>query len=165
MMLVAGVGYLYMRDLSFGPALVDQLRQEPWAGEAGIQIEDLSYGPIAVVQWFEDEPGRFERAIFAGAVQRGREPGSLTVYPWSSGAVTPETVQQRVVEAVTGVISLENLLMIADHFGVLPADSLVIELEPLDLEWGDGLSEIARRQLDEAEAFIQRHVAAVQRIN
>jgi hydrogenase maturation protease len=165
MMLVAGVGYLYMRDLSFGPVLVDQLRQESWVEPAGVQIEDLSYGPIAVVQWLEDDPGRFERAVFTGAVQRGREPGSLTVYPWRSGAFTIEIVQERVAEAVTGVISLENLLMIADHFGVLPADSLVIELEPADLEWGDGLSEIARRQLNEAEAFIQRHVAAVQRMS
>ena len=43
-------------------------------------------------------------------------------------------------EAVTGVISLDNLLIVAGFFDALPADVVVIEVEPEDEGWGEGFS-------------------------
>lgn len=43
-------------------------------------------------------------------------------------------------EAVTGVISLENLLIIATYFGKLPDDVVVIEVEAADEGWGEGFT-------------------------
>jgi len=156
MILLAGVGYSDLSDLSFGPRLVERLRDEPWPAE--VRLENLSYGPIAVVHWLEDHAGRFERAIFFGAVERGREPGTLAIYPWIGDRVAPQDVQACVSEAVTGIISLENLLAIAHHFGVLPSETYVLELEPAELGWGAVLSPLGERRVEEAAAWIRRQV-------
>jgi hypothetical protein len=47
-----------------------------------------------------------------------------------------EEVQARVAEAVTGVIVLENLLVVAQQFGALPAEVFVIEIRPEVSEFG-----------------------------
>lgn len=156
MILLAGVGYSHLSDLSFGPKLVEELQQMSWP--AGVQVEDLSYGPIPVIHWFEDHPGWFDQAIFAGAMYRGREPGALSRYIWSSNYPDPGDVQERVAEAVTGIISLENLLIIADHFGVLPRETSVIEMEPVELEWGLELSPLGQQRLQQTVELIREHV-------
>jgi hydrogenase expression/formation protein HypE len=45
-----------------------------------------------------------------------------------------------IAEALTGVISLDNLLIIATYFGKLPRNVIVIEVEPADDGWGEGLT-------------------------
>lgn len=155
--LVAGVGYQHLSDLSFGSIMVERMRDMEWPEE--VRIEDFGWGPISILHWFEESPGRkFERAIFCGAVERGREPGRLYIYPWLAGKPDPEVVQERIAEALTGVISLENLLIIAHHFEALPPDTTVVELEPVEQEWGSELSEIGRERLEEAIAWIRAEV-------
>lgn len=154
--LLAGVGYPDLSDLSFGPVVAERLRDEPLP--AGVRIENLSYGPIAVVHWLQDHDGEFEKAIFFGAMERGREPGTLATYDWPADPLAPEVVQERVSEAVTGVISLENVLIIARHFEALPADTHVVELEPAELEWGLKLSPLGEQRLEEAVAWVHREV-------
>ncbi len=158
MILVAGVGYHHLSDLSFGPKLVERLQGMDWPDD--VRIEDFSYGPIAILDWFEESPGkRFERAIFAGAVERGREPGTLATYDWFfASPPNPKVVQERVSEALTGVISLENLLIIAQHFEALPPETSVVELEPVELEWGLELSPLGEERLKQAAEWIHREV-------
>jgi len=157
--LVAGVGYQHLSDLSFGPVLVERMREMEWPEE--VRIEDFGWGPISILHWFEESPGRkFGRAIFAGAVERGREPGNLFTYAWLTDKPDPEVVQQRISEALTGVISLENLLVIAHHFEALPPDTTVIELEPVEQEWGSELSETGRKRIEETITWIQNEVHA-----
>ncbi len=158
MILIAGVGYQYLGDLSFGPKLVERLQgMDDWPEE--VRIEDFGYGPIAILDWFEESPGKkFERAILAGAVERGRTPGTLAIYPWLPGPLDPDLVQGRVSEALTGVISLENLLIVAQHFGALPAETSVVELEPVEKEWGTELSTKGEERLEEAIEWIRREV-------
>ncbi len=159
MILVAGVGYQHLSDLSFGSVMVERMKTMEWPEE--VQIEDFGWGPISILHWFEESPGRkFGRAIFAGAVERGREPGQLYTYAWLADKPDPEVVQERISEALTGVISLENLLIIAHHFEALPADTSVIELEPVEQEWGSELSEAGRQRLEEALAWIRNEVHA-----
>lgn len=155
--LVAGVGYHHLSDLSFGPLLVERLQEMDWPEE--VHIEDFSYGPIALLHWFEESPGkRFERAIFAGAMDRGREPGSLSTYSWPASPLDPDEVQERVSEALVGIISLENLLIIAQYFEVLPTETQVVELEPVELEWGMELSPLCRERREQAAEWIRREV-------
>ncbi len=159
MILVAGVGYQHLSDLSFGSVIVERMQAMEWPEE--VQIEDFGWGPISILHWFEESPGRkFGRAIFAGAVERGREPGQLYTYAWLADKPDPEVVQERISEALTGVISLENLLIIAQHFGALPPDTTVIELEPVEQEWGSDLSETGRERMEEAIAWIRKEVHA-----
>jgi hydrogenase maturation protease len=155
--LVGGVGYSLLRDMSFGPLLVERLRGETWPDQ--VEIQDLSYGPVAVVQWLQDEPGRFQRAIMIGAVERGREPGALTRYEWETPRLSAGEIQDRVSEGVTGVIGLENLLIIADYFGALPARTSVIELEPVDLEWGTDPSDLVAGRVSELARELRRELS------
>jgi hydrogenase maturation protease len=157
--LIAGVGYAHLRDLSFGMAVVEQIAAMEWPED--VRIEDFGYGPIAILHWFEETPGRrFDRAIFVGAMERGREPGTLVTYDWIPRPLDPDDVQARVCEAVTGVISLENLLIIAQHFDLLPRRTTVIEIEPPDKEFGLGLSPIGEQRLGEVIAWLRREVGA-----
>ncbi len=62
------------------------------------------------------------------------------------------------MEAGAGVISLENLLIVAQHFGALPADTSVVELEPVEKEWNTELSPLGEERLEQAVEWIQREV-------
>ena len=157
MILVAGVGYQHLSDLSFGSVLVERMQAMEWPDD--VCVEDFGWGPISILHWFEESPGKkFERAIFAGAVESGREPGKLYTYAWLADRPDPEVVQERISEALTGVISLENLLIIAQHFEALPSDTTVIELEPVEQEWGSDRSEIGQARMEEAITWIQNEV-------
>lgn len=153
MILIAGAGYSDLSDLSFGPLLVARLEEESWPDD--VRIEDFSYGPIGVLMRLEDDDVHYDRAIFAGAMVRDRPAGTLNIYRWEGGARDPEDVQARVAEAVTGVISLENLLIIMDHFQALPPNTTVIELEPVELEWGVNMSPLGAQRREEALAWIR----------
>lgn len=135
--LIACVGYRNLRDLSAGNAVVDALLPLPWP--EGVEVEDLSYGPMDAI--FRLREARFARLFIVGAAgQRSARPGLVRWRPWRYEPEAPATVQARVAEAVTGVISLENLLVICAHFAALPPDVTVIEIEPGDDGWGDEFS-------------------------
>lgn len=138
---VAGIGYRNLRDHSIGVAVVDRLEARPWP--ADVVVEDLSYNPIAVVQRLEDEPPerRFERAVVVAAVERGRAPGTVTAYRWDGALPGDEEIQRAVTEAVTGVIVLDNTLIVTQHFAALPAEVLVVEVEPAVHEFGETFSD------------------------
>ena len=164
MILVAGVGYQHLSDFSFGSVLVERMQEMEWPEE--VRIEDFGWGPISILHWFEESPGRkFERAIFAGAIERGREPGNVYTYAWLSDKPDPEVVQERISEALTGVISLENLLIIGQHFEALPPDTTVIELEPVEQGWGSDMSEAGQQRLSETIQWIRNDVKARPRSN
>jgi hydrogenase maturation protease len=146
--IVAGVGYRNLRDHSIGVEVADRLEKFSWPGD--VVVEDLSYNPIAVVQRLEDEPPeqRFRRAVVVGAVERGRAPGTVTAYRWDGVLPVDDEIQRAVTEAVTGVIALDNTLVVTRHFGALPDEVVVVEVEPAVQEFGDTFSEIVGRQLD-----------------
>jgi len=147
--IVAGVGYRNLRDHSIGVEVADRLESASWADD--VVVEDLSYNPIAVVQRLEDEPPdqRFRRAVVVAAVERdGRAPGTVAAYRWDGVLPADEEIQRAVTEAVTGVIALDNTLVVTRHFGALPDEVVVVEVEPAVHEFGDTFSEVVERQLD-----------------
>jgi hydrogenase maturation protease len=147
--IVAGVGYRNLRDHSVGVEVTDRLASASWTDD--VVVEDLSYNPIAVVQRLEDEPPeqRFQRAVVVAAVERdGRAPGTVAAYRWDGVLPPDEEIQRAVTEAVTGVIALDNTLVVARHFGALPDEVVVVEVEPAVHEFGDTFSEVVGRQLD-----------------
>jgi hydrogenase maturation protease len=152
--LIAGVGYHHLRDLSVGPELVPRLRQLDWP--EGIEIEDLSFGPIAVVQWLEEKPGYYERMVFVSSVERMRRRGSIHLYRWPGLLPEAAEIQERIGEAVMGVISLDNLLIIGQHFQVLPAEVMVVEVEPEDTGWGLGFTPCVEAALEEVIETVRR---------
>lgn len=153
--LIGGVGYRFTRDLAFGPLLIDRLRGVPWLD--GIEVEDLSYAPIAIVQRWQQTP--YDRVILVGAVSRGyRLAGTLCQYCPTGILPDAEEIQDRVGEALTGIISLDNLLIVTRAFGVLPQSVEVIDVEPYDLGWGDGLSPLVAEAVAPAVEVIREAV-------
>ncbi len=143
--LIAGVGYRSLRDLSAGNAVVDALLPLAWPD--GVEVEDLSYGPMDAI--FRLRDGQFDRMIVVGVSARaGRVPGEAYRRRWRYDPEPPELVQDRVAEAVTGVISLDNLLVICAHFEALPPDVTVIEIEPEDDGWGEEFSPRVARVIE-----------------
>jgi hypothetical protein len=153
---IGGVGYRYLRDHSLGIVMSDELEAEARPPE--LLVEDLSYGPVAVGQWLLDEARTepISRAIFVSAVARedGRPPGTLSAYRWDR-ALPPETeIHRAVTEAVTGVILLDNTLIVTAWMGALPQEVLVVEVEPLLHAFGDDLSPPVAAAYEEARSLV-----------
>ena len=135
--LIAGVGYRSLRDLSAGNAVVDALLPLVWPD--GVEVEDLSYGPMDVI--FRLREAQFARLFVVGAAtESAAAPGEIRWRRWNYEPEPPAMIQARVAEAVTGVISLDNLLVICAHFAALPPEVTVIEIAPEDDGWGDEFS-------------------------
>lgn len=139
--LIGGVGYRHLCDYSVGTLVTDRLSERDWP--ASVSVEDVSYNPIALAQRLEDDPPgrRFTLAIVLSAVERpGRSAGAVHAYRWDQSLPDASSIQAAVVEAVTGVIALDNTLVVCRHLGVWPATVVVIEAEPAWHRFGDELS-------------------------
>jgi hydrogenase maturation protease len=111
-----------------------QLRRETWPEH--VEVDDLSYGPIAVVHRFAEVSPPYRRLVLVGAAARGGRAARVRCYRWGRVLPPAEEVQARVAEAVTGVIDLDNLLVVAQQFGALPEEVFVIEIQPVVTEFG-----------------------------
>jgi len=154
--LVAAVGYRNLRDLSVGPLLLDELRQLEWP--TGVDLEDLSFGAVHVLHWLQERAQPFGAAVFVAGVRSGRAPGSMTRVEWRAPSMSAEAVQERIAEAVTGVISLDTLLIVLGYFEALPQRVTLIEIEPCDEDWGPELSDSVAAVLGEASRLIKGEV-------
>lgn len=148
--LVGGVGYRFLRDNALGVYISDS-----FAGRAtnGVEVEDLGYHPIGFTQNLQDRPP-YDRIILVAAIVRGREPGTVKAYRWDHELPDVEEIQDRVSESVTGVISLDNLLIVTEAFGAFPEDVWVVEVEPADETWGEGFSPEVQAKLPEIEETV-----------
>lgn len=152
--LIAGVGHPNLKDLSFGQVLLPFLEKQKWAKDC--DLENLSFGAIAVLQWFQDHPGKYDRVVFVSAAEReGRKPGTLNVSKWDFAPLDEEVVQECVAESVTGIISLDNLMQILQFFKVLPPEVFVLDLEPVDSEIGFECSPEITGRFDEFSEIIR----------
>jgi hydrogenase maturation protease len=143
--LIGGVGYRNLRDGSIGPWVADTLADR--TGEA-LEVEDVSYHPVGLSQNLTDRPP-YDRIVLVGAVRRGRRPATIEIYRWNGDLPDPDEIQSRVAEAVTGVISLENTLVVCAALGGLPDDVRVVEVEPADDGWGEEFSPQVEEKLPE----------------
>ena len=148
--LVCGVGYRFLRDNALGLHVTDKLA--PLATN-GVEFEELGYHPVGFTQNLNERPP-YDRIVFVGAVKRGREPGAVTAYQYDHVLPDSEEIQDRVGDSVTGSISLDNLVVIAEAFKALPEDVWVVEVEPADENWGDGFSPEIEARLDESEETV-----------
>jgi hydrogenase maturation protease len=151
--LVSGVGYHDLRDFSVGPWLVRTLREESWPDD--VVVEDHGYNPVAVVHRLQEEEPPFRRWVVAGAVRRGRRPGTVVGYRWDRRLPDEEEIQARVAEAVTGVVGLDNLLIVTTAFEAAPELVAVVEVEPEVEEVGHEFSPRVRGGAEEARRRVR----------
>lgn len=151
--LIAGVGYWNLTDLSVGPIVARQLLQEEWPSE--IEVDDLSYGPIAVVHRLAEASPPYERLVLVGSADRGPDGDRLRSYRWDGALPEPDEIQARVAEAVTGVIDLDHLLIVAEQFGALPTEVFVVEIRPVATEFGLETSPFVAALLPEVRRLVR----------
>ncbi len=153
--LIAGVGHPNLKDLSFGQVLLPHLKKQKWT--ENFDLENLSFGAIAVLQWFQDFPGKYDRVVFVSAAEReGRAPGTLDVSQWEFAPLDEVIVQESVAESVTGIISLDNLMLILQYFKALPPEVVVLDLEPVDSNIGFECSPEITARFDEFSEIVRR---------
>ena len=141
--IVGIVGYYgFVRGYPLGPELMERLRALPWPDD--VDIREMNWGPIAIVQDFQAQSQKPERVVLVGALDRGLADGSVSCRSWAGGALDTSAVQLRMFEAVTGVISLDNLLVIGAHFGIWPSQTFTVELQ-----WPEsGLGDLVLGEID-----------------
>ncbi len=150
---IGAVGYTNLRDLSVGLKVLEELGRLEWP--IGVEIDDLSPGgPIAAVHRFR-EAQPYQRVILVGAVGRKRQPGQVYCYRWDGRLPDGEEIQERVAEGVTGVISLDNLLIVGGYFRIWPPDMILVEIEPRDEDWGSDFSQPVQDALGTAIQAVQ----------
>ncbi|MEO6525305.1 MAG: hypothetical protein ABIP93_01640 [Gemmatimonadaceae bacterium] len=153
---IGGVGYRNLRDHSLGIVMSDEL--EPFAEPPALLVEDLCYGPVAVGQWLLDEAitAPITRAVFVSAVGRedGRPPGTISAYRWDRVLPSDEEIQRAVADAVTGVILLDNTLVVTAWMKALPEETIVVEVEPLEHAFGDEMSPAVAAAYPEAKRLV-----------
>lgn len=139
--LIGTIGYHNLGNHSIGPLLFSMLAAMDWPEH--VQVEEMNWGPIAIVQSFQALERPYEKVILLAAMQKpGRNIGDITVFKWI-GDQLPDTaeIQARVGDAVTGVISLDNLLVIGEYFKIWPQEVYVVDVEPGPEKAGTGLTE------------------------
>lgn len=117
-----------VEDYPLGPQLRRRLDGVDWTG-IKVSIEAMNWGAMHVVQGLEERRGVFDRVVLAACVERGADPGAIRCGVWSHDRMAPLALQERMYEAVTGIVSVDNLLAIGEHFGVWPAEVLTVEVE------------------------------------
>ena len=127
--LIGTIGYHNLCNHSIGPALLPQLQNMDWP--AGVDVEEMNWGPIAIVQKFQSSQTPYNRIILLAAIERvGRSVGDIDVFRWMGRLPDEEMIQACVGDAVTGVISAENLLIIGEHFKIWPKEVYLVDVEP-----------------------------------
>lgn len=144
--LVGTVGYHNLRNHSVGPILFPRLQSLDWP--PGFMVEEMNWGPVAILQRLQAEPEPFQRIVFLTArpdedAKQDRSPtrpeGRISLYRWAGGLPGQDEIQQRVAEAVTGVISLDNLLVVGEYFAIWPEEVFIVDVAPGRQEAGPEL--------------------------
>jgi hypothetical protein len=128
--LIGIVGYSPVLDCyPLGPCLMEGLRTR-LRKTSFVEVENMTWGPIHIVQRFQaPETRRPDRLVLVGEAPVSRAPGQVTAYRWLGGRLSESAIQERIYEAVTGIVDIENTLAIGEHFGVWPLECYVVEAD------------------------------------
>lgn len=137
---IGTVGYHNLCNHSIGSALLPQLQKINWV--PGVDVDELNWGPIAIVQKFQSLPTHYDRIILLSAIERlDRNIGDITVFKWEGKLPDEDLVQRCIGDAVTGVISVENLLIIGEYFKIWKGETFLVDVEPGTEQAGENFTE------------------------
>lgn len=145
--LVAGVGYPLLSDLSFGTVVAHRVTD--W-DLPDVAVADLSHTPLAAYQTVSD--GDFETILLVGAEKRGGElndgtpsddPGAIHEYGPDAVEIPGDRLTELVGQTAMGFNTLENVVIVTRAFGSFPEDTLVIAVEPEYDSWGMAVEEFS----------------------
>jgi len=160
--LVGGVGELWQGDLDLGRRAAEQLAGRADLAAAGVLVEELHYGAVAVAQRLAEL--RPEVLVLVGATARGRSPGTVEVTAVDRAGPAPPgaggDAQRSVAHAVTGYVDVDLVVAVAGALGALPADTVVVDAEPATTGPDVELSGAGRAALDCAVDAVVAALAA-----
>ncbi|MDP1805400.1 MAG: SpoIIE family protein phosphatase, partial [Acidimicrobiales bacterium] len=138
---VGSFGKPGMRDLDFGRQVIDCLQQLEWP--TGVVIEELPCSPALVLSRLHElQP---VKVVLLGAVTRGESPGAVRRHAFHHAAVP----------------DLDHSLTVARRWGGLPADTVVIEVEPADTGYGPGFSDFLAGSFDPILDMVREELSHV----
>lgn len=157
--LVGGLGLPGLRDLDAGRQFVRYAEQFAWS--PGVVLEDLSCAaPLVLHRLLELDPAR---VVLVGAVARGTAgPGSVRRYRLDRATPHPAKVHAGLAGSVEGMVDLDHTLSVVRHWGGLPADTVVVEVEPADTSFGPGFSEEVGVALDRILEIVREEVGGAE---
>lgn len=154
--LVAGFGRPGMRDLDFGRQVVDCLQQLSWP--EGVVVEDLPLAaPLVLHRLQELRPAKL---VIVGAVPRHLDPPAtvrrrLVDLSFSD----PAQIHRTLEEPMTDMVDVDHTMAVVRHWGDLPAETVVIEVEPAETSFGVGFSEELAACLDRILDMVRDELA------
>ena len=129
--------YQFIRGYPLGPELKERLVAADWLDHE-VDLKEMNWGPVAIVQEFQASDIIYDRIVLIAAVERpGRKFGEVHCRKWTGGELDVMHVQDRVFEAVTGIISVDNLLVIGEYFKIWPKELVVVEVDLPDTTIGN----------------------------
>ena len=153
--LVGGVGLPWLRDLDYGTQWINRMMADDWP--EGVLLEDLSYGAHRVLHRFQELV--LTRVVLVGCMPRDIDPpGTIRQYRLDLAPPPLAEVHDRLTEAVMGIIDLDHTLAVVRHWGGFPPDTVVVEVEPEDREFGLGFSETVEATVGAVAAIVRREV-------
>ncbi len=153
--LIGTVGYQNLSNHSVGPILLSDLKGMDWPD--GMDIEEMNWGPIAIVQQFQAMSKPYDRVVFLTAITSARRrTGDITLHRWIGGLPDEGQIQACIGDAVTGVISPENLLIIGEYFKIWPQEVYLVDVEPGKEKAGVGLTRTVARRIPDILALVRR---------
>jgi len=127
--LIGTVGYHILGNHSMPPMLYSHLQNLELPSY--VKVDELNWGPVAVTQMFQAEDPPFHRVVILCAIERkGRKIGDIDIFQWKGGLPDEEQIQACVGDAATGVISVENLLVIGEYFKIWKDEVYLVDVEP-----------------------------------
>ena len=135
--LIGIVGYSPVLDsYPLGPNLMNNLKERDWAN-INVDIQNMTWSPIHITQRLQENKLEFDRVVLVGSKTISTNPGRVESYKWKSKKVDEIKIQERIFEGVTGVVALENTLVIGDYFKIWPKEVFTVEVDLPGEVFGD----------------------------
>lgn len=154
--LVGGYGFPGCRDLGFGERFVRLAEGLEWPD--AVVVEDLPCSAHLVLHRLQEL--RPAKMILVGATARGVDPpGTVRRYRADVPAASPAEVHAALAETIGGRVALDRMLSVLRHFGGLPPETVIVEVEAADSSVGLGFSEEMAAAIDPLLDAVRHEVA------
>lgn len=180
--IVGIVGYsAVVESYPLGPKLLQEI-EAIFGDDPDVIVENFTWSPVHIVQRLQGgEMERPDRIILVGLAADTIKPGTVSAHRWLGGSQPEASVQERIYEAVTGIVDLENTLMIGSYFRTWPKECLTVEVdlaadtfgrlvmaenagrnseEELELELGYSPITARKQMVDAVESLVLQGIAA-----
>jgi len=147
---IVGVGNVLLKDEGIGVHVVRALQEMSLASPKGeVEVVDGGTSPDA----FDTAEGA-DKLIIVDAARGGGEPG--TVYRFAPDEVSGEP---RLLTSLHDLGLLDSLRMM-ESLGNPPRDTVIIGVEPAEVDWGLELTPILRGKLPDVVRLVAEEQAA-----